>query len=60
MTICEVLAPMSIDDTPEPPLLQRLYDNIWLLAAAGLLFFFLSYVLWGFVDIWAVQSWVIP
>ena len=46
---------MSEADEVEPPLLQRLYDNIWLLAAAGLVFFFLSYVLWGLIDIWAVQ-----
>ena len=42
------------DVESEPPFLQRLYDNIWLIAVVGLLFFFLSYVLWGLIDIWAV------
>ena len=35
------------------PTLQRVYDNIWLLAAAALLFFALSYVAWGMIDIFA-------
>lgn len=35
-------------------MLQRLYDRIWLLAIAALLFFILSYVVWGVVDIFWV------
>lgn len=38
----------------EAPLMQRLYDRIWLLAAAALLFFSVSYVAWGLVDILSV------
>lgn len=38
----------------DPPLLQRLYDRIWLLALAAVLFWALSYVLWGLVDIFSV------
>lgn len=30
---------------------QRLYDSIWVLAGAALLFFILSYVVWGMVDL---------
>ena len=37
----------------ETPFLQRVYDSIWLLALAALLFFFLSYVAWGMIDIFA-------
>jgi len=34
--------------------LQRLYDRIWLLALAALLFWALSYLVWGFVDVFSV------
>ena len=40
----------------EIPTVQRLYDNVWLLAVAALLFFALSYVAWGFIDIFAVPT----
>lgn len=33
------------------PWQQRLYQNIWLWAAAAILFWFLSYVVWGWVDL---------
>lgn len=35
-------------DAPWP---QRLMDNIWLLAAAALVFWLLSYVVWGLIDV---------
>lgn len=38
-------------NSEEIPTLQRLYDRIWLLALAALVFFALSYVTWGIVDI---------
>lgn len=38
----------------EPPLLQRVYDRIWLLAFAALLFWALAYVAWGLLDIFSV------
>lgn len=42
-------------DTPEQvPWQQQLLDSIWLLAGAALLFFFISYVGWGLVDILTV------
>lgn len=40
----------------EIPFMQRLYDNVWLLAAAALAFFALSYVVWGMVDIYSVPA----
>ena len=45
-------AHMSESETEtEIPWIQRLYDRIWLIGLAALAFFFLSYVLWGVVDI---------
>lgn len=43
-----------MSDTGDPPLAQRLYDRIWLLALAALLFWALSYVIWGVIDIVSV------
>lgn len=45
---------MAPSDQREAPLLQRLYDNIWLLALAALVFWALSYVVWGMVDVFSV------
>lgn len=50
---------MSGDVSEQPPLLQRLYDRIWLIAILALLFWVLSYVLWGYVDIYTVPPGVI-
>jgi len=40
---------------PDPdgsiPWQQRLYQNVWLWAAAALLFWLVSYVVWGWVDL---------
>lgn len=36
------------------PLPQRLYDRIWLLALLALLFWTLSYLVWGLADIFSV------
>lgn len=33
------------------PWQQQLYDSIWLLAGAAIVFFVLSYVVWGLVDL---------
>lgn len=38
----------------EIPFMQRLYNRVWLLAAAALAFFALSYVAWGLIDIYTV------
>jgi hypothetical protein len=34
-----------------PPVMQQLFDSIWLLAGAAILFFTLSYIVWGFIDL---------
>jgi len=47
---------MSTDATEEIPTMQRLYNRIWLLAAAALLFFFVVYVGWGLLDIISVPA----
>jgi len=48
------------DEAPgEMPLMQRLYDKIWLLAVVAFLFWFLTYVLWGFLDIVSVPGVVV-
>lgn len=44
----------SQPDASDVPTLQRIYDNVWLIAVAGTLFFALSYVAWGIIDILAV------
>jgi hypothetical protein len=38
------------------PWQQQLFDSEWLLAGAALLYFLLSYVVWGIVDILTVPS----
>ena len=40
----------------ERPLMQRLYDKIWLLAVAAFLFWLVTYVVWGFLDIVSVPG----
>jgi len=47
-------ATMSGGAETDPPLLQRLYNRIWLIALAAILFWALSYVLWGYIDIFTV------
>ena len=47
---------MASSDPTEAPLLQRLYDRIWLLALAALVFWALSYVVWGLFDVLSVPG----
>lgn len=47
---------MSGSDERDPPFAQHLYDRIWVLALAALLFWALSYVVWGLVDILSVPG----
>lgn len=37
-------------------MMQRVYNRIWLLAVAALLFFFLVYVGWGLLDLLTLPS----
>lgn len=45
---------MVSNDHDGGPLLKRLYDRIWLLALAALLFWTLTYVVWGLIDVFSV------
>jgi hypothetical protein len=47
---------MASTDQDEVPLLQRVYDRIWLLALAALLFWALTYVVWGLMDVFSVPA----
>lgn len=47
---------MSGNAERPPPLLQRLYDRIWLIALIAILVWATSYVLWGYVDIVTVPG----
>jgi hypothetical protein len=47
---------MGTSNQPEPPLLQQLYDRIWLLALAALLFWAGSYLVWGLLDVFSVPA----
>jgi len=40
------------DDVPWP---QRVFDSIWMLALAAVVFFFLSYVVWGLIDLLSIR-----
>lgn len=49
------------DETEEPssqhpPWPQRLYDSVWLIAGLAILFWMLSYVVWGLVDILSIPG----
>lgn len=42
---------MSTESTDDIPMMQRMYNRIWLLAAASLVFFFVVYLGWGLLDL---------
>lgn len=46
------MAPAQSDESI--PFMQRLYNRIWLLAAAALAFFAVTYVGWGWIDVFSV------
>lgn len=46
----------SAESVDEVPWQQQLMDSEWLLAGAAVLFFFVSYVGWGLVDILTVPQ----
>lgn len=48
--------PSDPESTDAVPWQQQLLDSIWLLAGAAVLFFFVSYVGWGLVDILTVPQ----
>lgn len=38
-------------DSGDIPTMQRLYNRVWLLAAAAMVFFLVAYVGWGLLDL---------
>ncbi len=38
------------------PWLQQIYDNPWLLAGAAIVFFVLSYIVWGVIDLLTIPA----
>ena len=47
-------------EEPAIPLGQRIYDNTFLLLAAGLLVMFVLYTLWGLVEVIALPEAPLP
>lgn len=46
-----ISAEAAIDATDDEPWPQRLLDNIWVLALAAIIYFVVSYIVWGMVDL---------
>jgi hypothetical protein len=49
-----------MNNETEKPLLQRLMDNHWLLLVLGVLIPFLSYTVWGWIEISLVPPATLP
>lgn len=47
---------MASNEESQPPLPKRLYDSIWLLAVVALVFWALTYVVWGLIDVFSVPA----
>lgn len=43
-------------DEGRAPLPQRLYESIWVWAAVAIVFWLLSYVVWGFIDLTVIPG----
>jgi len=41
--------------TQRPPWPQQVLDNLWLLAGAAIVFFVLSYLAWGMIDLLTIS-----
>jgi hypothetical protein len=53
---CRVERVMTEQDRADVPWPQQLLESPWLLAGAALLFFTLSYIVWGLVDLMAIAG----
>lgn len=53
---CEILMSAGSTDHEDVPLMQQLYNRIWLLALAAIVFFLIVYVGWGVMDILSVPA----
>lgn len=51
---------MDKEGTKNPPLGQRLFDNPWLLLAAGLVVMFGFYTGWGMYEIYSLPKAILP
>lgn len=47
---------MTDGNATEAPVMQRLYNRIWVLAVAAFLFWLVAYVLWGYLDIISIPG----
>lgn len=53
--------PTHPSGTPEPiPLMQRLFDNVWLLLVAGIVVMFVVYTGWGMWEILTMPTATLP
>lgn len=50
----------SVSNEPKDPLLKRLMDNPWILLALGLLIPFISYTLWGWIELGTIPKALLP
>lgn len=48
--------PSSENSSTDRPWQQQIYDSVWLLAGAAIVFFVLSYMVWGLVDILTIPA----
>lgn len=53
---CETLMSAEQTEHGDVPLMQQLYNRIWLLAIAAMVFFIVVYVGWGLIDIISVPA----
>lgn len=49
-----------MNNEPKDPLLKRLMDNPWLLLALGVLVPFISYTLWGWIELVLIKPAPLP
>jgi len=47
---------MAREPESDAPFMQRLYDRIWLLALLAVLFWAVSYLVWGWLDILSIPG----
>lgn len=53
-------SPNELPDMERPPLGQRLFDNIYLLLALGLLIMLLVFTAWGIWEVLSMPSGTLP
>ena len=51
----DVMSATGEQDAADEPWPQQLLESPWLLAGAALLFFTLSYIVWGLIDLMSVK-----